>query len=52
MKKHKITATHPAFGVIVFIIEAEDPKAAFQRWKQVVYSSRQWNIKSNVEETN
>jgi hypothetical protein len=48
MSKFELTATHPAFGTVVFVVEAEDDKAAFARWKQIVYSSRQWIVKSNI----
>jgi len=48
MSKAKIVATHPAFGEVVFFIEAEDEKKAFTAWKQIVYSSRQWSVKSNA----
>jgi hypothetical protein len=48
MSKFELTATHPAFGTVVFGVEAEDDKKAFSIWKQIVYSSRQWVVKSNV----
>jgi hypothetical protein len=37
-----------AFGTVVFILEAESDKAAFAKWKQVVFSGRQWIVKSNT----
>jgi hypothetical protein len=48
MSKHEVVATHPAFGEVVFLIEAEDAAKAFSIWKQIVYSSRQWIVKSNT----
>lgn len=51
MNKFQITATHMAFGTVVFIIEAEDDKQAFTKWKSVVFSGRQWVVKSNTKLT-
>ena len=53
MSKFEIVAQHMAFGTVVFVIDAEDDKQAFTKWKQVVYSGKQWIVKSNtkVEET-
>jgi hypothetical protein len=47
MSKHRITTTHPAFGEVVFIIEADSDARAFQLWKSVVFSARQWVVKFN-----
>lgn len=49
MNKFQIVATHIAFGTVVFIIEAEADKLAFTKWKQVVFSGRQWTVKSNTQ---
>lgn len=46
--KVEITATHPHFGAVTFAIEASDAKAAFQIWKQIVFSSRQWVVRKNT----
>jgi hypothetical protein len=32
-----------------FVVEAEDAAKAFGRWKQIVYSGKQWIVKSNTE---
>jgi hypothetical protein len=48
MSKAEIVATHPAFGEVTFVIEAEDTVKAFSIWKQIVFSSRQWVVKSNT----
>ena len=48
VKKFQIEAQHIAFGTVVFIIEAEDDKKVFAKWKQVVFSGRQWIVKSNT----
>lgn len=45
--KIEITATHPAFGEVTFVIRADDGKQAFTLWKQIVYSSRQWVVQKN-----
>lgn len=45
--KVEIVATHPAFGEVAFAIEAEDGAKAFSLWKQIVYSGKQWIVKSN-----
>lgn len=47
MSRFRIVAQHMAFGVVEFVIEAEDAQEAFAKWKQVVYSGRQWIVKSN-----
>lgn len=47
MTKFQITTTHPAFGEVIFIIEAEDSAKAFTKWKSVVFNPRQWNVRSN-----
>jgi hypothetical protein len=49
MTKFRIVATHPAFGTVEFLIEADDAPKAFTKWKSVVYSGRQWNVRSNTE---
>lgn len=46
--KHQIMAHHLGFGLVGFIIEADDDKKAFSKWKQVVFNPRQWIIKSNT----
>jgi hypothetical protein len=46
-----ITATHPAFGTVMFTLDAADAKAAFAVWKQVVGSTKQWIVKRNEEGT-
>lgn len=51
MNKFQIVAQHMAFGNVVFILEAEDDKKAFAKWKQVVFSGRQWVVKSNTQVT-
>jgi hypothetical protein len=45
--KVEIVAQHPAFGTVTFLIDAEDGTKAFSLWKQIIYSSRQWIVKSN-----
>jgi hypothetical protein len=46
-----IIATHPAFGIVTFALDAADAKAAFAVWKQVVGSTKQWIVKRNEEGT-
>jgi hypothetical protein len=45
--KITITAKHVAYGVVRFTLEATDAKAAFETWKQVVFSPRQWVVTDN-----
>ena len=47
--KNKITAKHAGLGEVEFIIEAESREAAFAKFKQIVYSIRQWVVVSNEE---
>ena len=47
MNSFKITAKHPAFGVVDFTIAADDSKAAFGKWKNMMFSSRQWTVSDN-----
>lgn len=49
MPKYQIIATHPAFGTVTFVFDAPEPARAFQLWKSIVYSGRQWVVKSNTE---
>jgi len=46
--RHRIVATHPGFGEVVFTLDAESTRAAFAKFKNVVggYVS-QWRIVSN-----
>jgi len=46
-QRFEITAHHLGFGVVTFTVEAESDKAAFTKWKQIVFSPRQWIVKSN-----
>jgi hypothetical protein len=45
--KFKIVATHQAYGTMEFHLDALDRKDAFNRFKGVVYSAKQWIIVSN-----
>jgi hypothetical protein len=49
MSNYEIVATHPAFGEVRFVVAAEDSHKAFALWKQIVFSSRQWIVKSNTQ---
>ena len=49
MNNYQITARHAGLGTITFVIEGEDKKRAFEKWKQVVYSCKQWTIRMNEE---
>lgn len=49
MFKFEITARHPVYGFVGFVLEAEDDKKAYSAWKQMVGNSRQWIIKSNTQ---
>lgn len=42
-----IVADHLALGVVQFTVQATDAKAAFEKWKQVVFSPRQWRVTGN-----
>lgn len=46
--KFALVANHLAYGDIVFVIEAEDSRAAFRVWKQVVGRPNQWIVRSNA----
>jgi hypothetical protein len=48
--KFVLVAEHPAFGEVTFTVLAKDRATAFSQWKQIVFSSRQWIVKSNEEE--
>jgi hypothetical protein len=45
--KITITAKHMAYGVVAFTLEATNAQSAFERWKQVVFSPRQWVVTHN-----
>jgi hypothetical protein len=48
MSNYQIVARHPALGEIHFTVTAAaDSKAAFAKWKNIVFSPRQWSIVSN-----
>ena len=47
--KFALVANHLVYGDIVFVIEAEDSRAAFKTWKQVVGRPNQWIVRSNGE---
>jgi hypothetical protein len=47
MSKVTITAKHMAYGLVEFSLEATDAKAAFETWKQIVFSPRQWVVTHN-----
>jgi hypothetical protein len=46
--KVEITAVHPAFGEVTFIVEAENGLKAFSLWKSIVFSPRQWSVRKNT----
>ena len=46
--KYVITAKHQAYGEVNFIVPGADSKSAFETWKQIVFSPRQWAVTSNV----
>lgn len=46
--KVEITAVHPAFGEVTFILEAENGLKAFSLWKSIVFSPRQWSVRKNT----
>ena len=48
-KQFKLTAKHAGLGVNVFIVEANDLKAAFSKFKSIVFSHKQWTVTSNEE---
>jgi hypothetical protein len=48
-KQFKLTAKHAGLGVNVFIVEADGPKAAFSKFKSIVFSHKQWTVTSNEE---
>jgi len=43
----KITANHQALGTVDFVVQATDAKSAFELWKQIVFSARQWRVLNN-----
>lgn len=43
----EITAVHPAFGEVTFIVQAENGLKAFSLWKSIVFSPRQWSVRKN-----
>ena len=43
----KLTAKHLAFGDVQFIVEAENPKAAFTAFKNIVFNHKQWIVTDN-----
>lgn len=47
MSKYAIVARHPGLGEVTFTLEAADAKGAFARWKNVVFTPRQWTILRN-----
>jgi hypothetical protein len=47
--RYKITAIHPGFGQLEFIVEADDQKQAFGKFKQIVGAPRQFTIAANEE---
>jgi hypothetical protein len=45
MNNYQIVARHPAFGEIRFTVAAvSDAKAAFAKWKNIVFSPRQHHL--------
>lgn len=53
--RHELTMTADrvsndlrVMGGVKFVVVAEDTVKAFQMWKPIVYSSRQWVVKSNT----
>lgn len=46
--KFELVAHHLAYGQMTFVIEAEDNRAAFRVWKQVVGRPNQWVVRSNA----
>ena len=40
---HKIEASHPAYGLVTWEIEAATRESAFAIWKQIVSNPRGWN---------
>lgn len=44
----EITAVHPAFGEVTFIVQAENGLKAFSLWKSIVFSPRQWSVRKNT----
>jgi hypothetical protein len=47
MSRHAITANHQAFGSVEFTLEARDAKDAFSKFKQIVFSAKQWIVTDN-----
>jgi hypothetical protein len=45
----KLTAKHAGLEVVTFIIEAEDRKDAFSKFKSIVFSHKQWIVTNNEE---
>jgi hypothetical protein len=48
-RQFKLTAKHAGLGINVFIVEADGPKAAFSKFKSIVFSHKQWTVTSNEE---
>lgn len=46
--RFKIDAKLPGFGEVSFILQAQDSKSAFEKWKQVVGNPRQWAVLNNL----
>jgi len=45
----QITAKHAGLGTVLFTMEAADRKAAFSKFKSVVFNHKQWIVSSNDE---
>jgi hypothetical protein len=47
--KHQLTATHPALGTVVIVLDAKDRKHSFDQFKSLVFNHLQWRVTENVE---